>query len=182
MHKCYHPDQFINELLRIVKNISIVNIILLHCDELKNIKMKIQLLLVIIALSIFEVNVAQIRVNGYVEIGYITERSALNQIGEVVTLYYPNAGYSDLTLNFSRKGWGVEQQIYNVFGHSRGSRTFKPLDILYKTRLKYKWKGISIGYEHMCLHPIINQHNELEIITRRRSHDKLFLRFNFGNF
>ena len=138
--------------------------------------------LLFILLVLFSIeSFSQIKTNGYVEIGWLNERFALNNSGNVDYLLYKNAGYSEIELKFNLKNIYLEQNLYNIFTFPDNGFTFNPKEINYVTRLYYKLKVLDLGVEHACLHPIINQHNDIETITRRQSHDKIFLRFNFGN-
>ena len=123
---------------------------------------------------------AQIKVKCSIEMGYLNESTSLNNDGSFIQYESGNALYCDIIADFSIKRFHLKQQLYNVFCYD-GSYSFKPMEILYKTRFYYKYKFFSGGIEHMCLHPIINQHNTLDQITRRASHDKIFLRFTFEN-
>lgn len=143
------------------------------------------ILILSILLSCYFVD-AQIKVKCDIEIGYLNENISLNFVkaypldGFELQYNSGHVSYCDLVGEFSFKNIHLEQQIYNVFGHKNGY-TFAALEILYKTRLYYKYKAFSGGFEHMCLHPIINQHNEISSITRRGSYDKIFIRFTFSN-
>jgi len=138
-------------------------------------------LILILALSIAsQLVLSQIKVQGFAEIGYLDERVSLNKDGYVFNLDNRGSLYSDITLDFSWQKIHLEQQIYNIFKYIDG-RSFRPIDVVYRTRVYYKIKFLAIGYDHMSSHPIIAQHNEIEPITRRMSHDKIFIRLTFGN-
>ena len=159
-------------------------------------KTKIIILFLFINVNLY----SQVKVSGYIETGYYGIQNSLNQ-----TYFDINGGtndgftninymsryeniirfdkknmYADIALKLSYKNIYLEQNLLTSFQYEDGY-SFTPLEISYKTRLYYEWKSFIIGIEHMCLHPIINEHNEIEFITRRLSHDKIFLRFNFGN-
>ena len=129
---------------------------------------------------------AQIKVKCDVEIGYLNDKYSLNIVdtypldGFEVQYKSGNVLYCDIIADFSMKRFHIEQQIYNIFSYNDGY-SFSPLEILYKTRIYYKYKSFSGGIEHMCLHPIINQHNKIRVITRRGGYDKIFIRFTFEN-
>ncbi len=142
------------------------------------IKKIILILFLSIALKAF--SIAQIKVKCDVEIGYLNNKYSLNEDGFFVQYKSGDVLYCDIIADFSIKRFHVEQQIFNMFSFD-GGHSFKPMEILYKTRLYYKYKSFLGGIEHMCLHPIINQHNTLDLITRRASHDKIFIRFTFEN-
>ncbi len=161
-------------------------------------------LIIVIIASIIAINLkAQIKVNGYIETGLTGYQYSVNAINQDIRMNYVKDGttyvnledadkggifrlnntecmYSEIVLNFSYKNIYLEQTLYNIFTYSGNGYTFKPLEVLYSTRLYYKYKFLEIGGEHMCSHPIINQHNEIEPVTRRMSHDKLFIRFTFN--
>lgn len=122
---------------------------------------------------------AQIKIVGFVEIGYLNEKSSLNAGNSAFQYKTGNAMYSDITIDFSIKRIHFEQQIYNVF--SPDNIGFSVMEIIYKSKLYYNYEPFIIGCEHMCLHPIINQHNELPFLTRRGSFNKIFIRFTFNN-
>lgn len=142
--------------------------------------MKKSLLVLFIILSIN--SFSQINTNGYVEIGYIDEKISLNENQFITRLKNENCGYSNIVINFEYKGFNLNQELYNIFVYPGNGLSFKPFEIAYKTRLYYRIKKFDFGLEHLCMHPIISQHNELEQITRRQSYNKIFLRFSFGNF
>ncbi len=129
---------------------------------------------------------AQIKIKGFIETGYLNARSSLNIVdtypldGFQVQYKSGNAFYCDIIADFSIKKFHIEQRLFNMFSYVDG-RTFKAMEILYRSRIYYAWEFIQIGYEHMCLHPIINQHNKIDVITRRRGHDKIFIKFTFEN-
>ena len=122
---------------------------------------------------------AQLKIKGFIETGYFREGISINNDGVLSDYDNENVLYSDIVFDLSIKNVHLEQQIFNVF--DRGKPLFSVISILYKTRAYYKWKSFSLGYEHMCLHPIISQHNELPLSTIRASHNKIFLRFTFEN-
>jgi len=154
-------------------------ILVVYLHKLKYEIMK-KLFFILTSLIVLQSVNGQIKVRGFVEAGYLNETYALNNEGYVSYYQSGNALYSDITLDFSLKNVHLETQLFNVFDYQDG-KAFSVAEIEYKTRLFYKWKFLAIGYEHSCLHPIINQHNELPQITRRGSHDKIFLRFTFNN-
>lgn len=128
---------------------------------------------------------AQIKIKCDIETGYLNDKYSLNLVdtypldGFEVQYNSGHVLYCDVIADFSIKKFHVEQQIYNVFSYEDYS--FSPLEIVYKTRIYYKHKSFSCGYEHMCLHPVINQHNQISVVTRRGSYDKVFVRFTFEN-
>jgi nitrate reductase gamma subunit len=137
-------------------------------------------LLISLLLSVVLQNVnSQIKTNGFIETGYLSGAQSMKYDG-IATYEYPeNTFYADVNLTFKLKHVYLEQQLFNVFNY-KGGKTFSVIEIEYKTRIYYKWKALKIGYEHMCLHPIINQHNEIPKLTRRASHDKIFIRLTFN--
>jgi len=157
-------------------------------------------IIAIILMSLMCINSnGQIKTSGYIEIGWLSDQSSINETHykttggsndgftdisnikrfENIIRYDKNSFYADIVLLFKFKKIHLEQTLYSSFNYENGC-SFKPLEIKYQTRLFYKMKSFKIGYEHMCLHPIINQHNELLKITRRASHDKIFIRYTFN--
>ena len=124
---------------------------------------------------------SQIKTNGFIEIGYLDEKISLNEYQYITRLKNENSAYSKFSINFNYKNFSVEQELYNIFIYPGNGISFKPMEIKYRTKIYYKIKMFDLGVEHMCMHPIIAQHNELEQVTRRQSQNKIFLRFNFGN-
>ena len=123
---------------------------------------------------------AQIKIVCDIEAGYLNDKYSLNNDGFFIQYKSGNALYCDIIADFSIKRFHLKQQIYNVFTYEDG-HSFSPMEILYKTRFYYRYKSFSGGIEHMCLHPIIKQHNILPLVTRRASYDKIFIKFTFEN-
>lgn len=138
-----------------------------------------KLFIYLLLLTACKSSYAQIKTSGFVEVGYLNETLALNTNGFVSNYQSGDVLYSNITLNFMLKDINLETELYNVFFYEDG-KTFNVSEIKYRTRVYYKFKCLSLGYEHLCLHPIINQHNELSAVTRRTSHDKVFLRYTFN--
>lgn len=131
----------------------------------------------LISLSAF----AQIKTKGFVEIGAMQEREALNHSGFVFTMDRPNVAFGTVNLEFVYKKFHFENEIVNILSYPDDSYSFGVLEVQYKTKAFYKFsKKFRVGFEHLCIHPIINQHNEIEIVTRRTSYNKVFFRFSFG--
>jgi hypothetical protein len=135
------------------------------------------ILFVLISLN----SISQIKTNGYIEIGYLDEKISLNEAQYITRLKNENSMYSEFLINFNFKNFNLEQELYNIFIYPGEGTSFKPLEIKFRTKLYYKIKMFDIGLEHICMHPIISQHNEIQMVTRRQSQNKIFIRFNFGN-
>lgn len=168
--------------------------------------MKTKLVILIVCVFILEYSEAQIKVSGFIETGYLSESYSMNKnelrivgnpimklidgkkqlvpdldyVGNITNLRHSKCMYSDITLVFNWKWFTLEQEIYDIFSYE-GGHTFKPLEIHYTTRIYADYKFIRVGYEHLCLHPIINDLNKFERVSRRSSYDKIFIRFSFNN-
>lgn len=140
-----------------------------------------KLILILIVLVVFKANAQDnLQVNGFVETGYLKESMVTNENTVLQAVDYPNAFYTDILFDFSIKGFHMEQQIYNIFTYPGSGYTFKPHEIRFITRLYYTHKAFTIGVDHMCLHPIIVNHNDDPVVTRRGNHDKIFIRYTFN--
>ncbi len=163
-------------------------------------------ILIILCFFAFQVE-GQIKVSGYIRVGYLKESYSLNKyewrevgdpiirivdgneieipniayVGNVTRLENYKCMYSDVTLAFNWKWFTLEQKLYDVFTYE-GGHTFKPLEIHYTTKFYWKWKFLKIGYEHLCLHPIVNNLTKFEKVSRRSSYDKIYVEFNFNNY
>ena len=124
---------------------------------------------------------SQIITSGKVEMGWLQESNSINDSYYVNQVIYKSAGYSDIRLLFCLKKIKLDQQVFTIFGEQQDDLTFKAFEIKYSTRIYYDFGQIKVGGEHMCLHPIINNHNQLEQSTRRVSFNKLFIQLSFGN-
>ena len=157
-------------------------------------------LLLLITISSF----GQIKFNGSIEGGYYTHRKTLSNVFEaknqeydfysntfstiseptinqsLIQQHYANHMYIELQFNAEYKGFNFSQNIFNIGTYEGEGYTITPLDIMYTTRLSYKWKSFELGAEHMCTHPIVSNMNDNLGITYRESYDKVFVKFNFG--
>ena len=61
--------------------------------------------------------------------------------------------YSDIKVGLNYKSIYLYQNIQNYFGMNNIT-SYKPYQIIYITTLEYKYKMVSLIYEHMCNHPI----------------------------
>lgn len=61
--------------------------------------------------------------------------------------------YSDIKIGLNYKNFYFYQNIQNYFGMNNIT-SYKPYQIIYITTLEYKYKRVSLIYEHMCNHPI----------------------------
>jgi hypothetical protein len=124
--------------------------------------------------------VGQIKNNGSIEIGWINGRETIHQ-NELYNarFIYPDASfYGNINLDFSYKFINFTQSINNVFCYKQG-KSFSPIDVEFISVLGFTYKRFSIGYQHSCLHPIINQVSDVENLWRRGNEDRIYLKFKW---
>ena len=127
---------------------------------------------------------AQLKVNGSVESGYYDNYTTIF-VGKVANKY-KNTGsaYSDIKIKLNYKGFNLEQSVLGTYMYEEGF-SFTPLDMIFTTNINYKYKSWSIGWEHMCFHPLVNSYNEFYdfdapfITYKRASHDKVYIKLEF---
>jgi hypothetical protein len=145
--------------------------------------MKRKLLFIIWAILIIATTndvFSQIENHGNIELGW---KDGLYQYfydhNRVSQFQFPaNSFYADINLNFKWKFLAFNQVIGNNFYYKQG-RTFKPIDVEFKSTLSLDFDKIEIGYTHLCLHPVIGEKNDLEYGYRRNSEDCIFIRFKW---
>jgi len=149
-------------------------------------------LIIAVLTFVFTVNgLSQIKFNGYIEGGYYTHKKSFSNIyyensesgfvNEISSQTYLNHMYIEAGFNVKYKGFNLEQTFFNIGTYKGSGYTITPLDIMYTTRLYYKWNVLQLGVEHMCTHPIISNQIDPSGVTYRESYDKIFLKFTFGN-
>ena len=88
--------------------------------------------------------------------------------------------YSNVKLGFTYKKFTFKQNIENWMGYTPGNTTFNVKQITFTTGFYYELPlGITAGYEHMCLHPLINDpilQYTSNTVFYRASYDKLFIK------
>ena len=170
---------------------------------MKNIKILLTVLILLLPYIMY----SQLNITGYIETGYLKENLSLNKltiikpgesfpteikglitniegreiISNIISLDYDNYLYSEINIGLNWKWFTLEQKIYDIFCYDGKGYTFRPLEIMYTTTLYWDWKMLRVGYSHMCAHPIGNEHNSSQAITRRSSYDKIYLRITFSN-
>ena len=85
--------------------------------------------------------------------------------------------YSEIILGARYKGFTISTSVLNVFGDFQKT-TFTPYQTEYIFKINYTFNKFTIGYEHMCSHPIVNS---LVVETSndfRASFDKLYIKID----
>ena len=136
----------------------------------------------ILMISIPILSQKKLEISGFVETGWLNNIWAIQDKSEVhiYAINNPVSMYATVFLKFSyKKVIHYENTIINTFEYTKG-RSFSVIDAEFVSKLYYNNGGIfSIGYEHYCLHPLVNQFNELKVLQRRGSGDKIFIKFKF---
>lgn len=124
----------------------------------------------------------QIEFDGSIELGAIDDRLSLMEGNYLRTYKDGIVPYSNVLLEFSIRRLIFEQSIGTTFTYEEGY-TFKPLEIKYISSLHYDLDRLSLGASHMCLHPIIDQTQDVYDGAikniRRQSFTKIYLKFYF---
>lgn len=125
--------------------------------------------------------IGQIKVKGYIEAGYYQEASSLRNAStlDIDRLIYEGCMYTEVFLHLHWRNIHVEQNIKDISKYKEGY-SLDIMEIAYNLRMYYSYKNIGVGYEHECIHPVTNVHNTTPLLTRRGSHNKIFIRLNFG--
>lgn len=135
--------------------------------------------LIIILLLFPLISLSQIKVSGYFDAGYINETVTVSGKQSRQKYLKDNAMYSDIHVSVRLKRFEIKQSMMNVFEYYEGS-SFDPIYIKYTTSGMYNYKRMSLGIEHMCLHPIIASYRYDMSNQLKGSCDKIFVRVRFG--
>jgi hypothetical protein len=124
---------------------------------------------------------AQIKCTGSLETGWVDCREYVFQDSMYMAKYkYPGASfYGNVNLNFTWKFITFTQELNNTFCLKPKMNSFSPIDIEYKSTINLTYKQFSIGYEHSCLHPVLNERLDMYRNWRRASGDRIFIKFNW---
>jgi hypothetical protein len=120
------------------------------------------------------------KVGADVEIGYIDQRRAMYDYREGFTLQQ-GPFYSDITLKTTIfNDFHVDFGVFNSFKKSDKSlHGFRPLQTEYSTSVYYKLNNLTVGYKHLCSHPVINDPPDYKDVFYRSSYDKVYLKYSF---
>jgi len=129
---------------------------------------------------------SQVNISGSVELGGIEDKWSMTEENYLRTYSDSWVAYAEIQFNFEWKNINLEQTLFNTFdggGDFKEDFTFRPLEITYKTKIYYQIKQLSLGMEHLCMHPIINQTNDVYEnsinAVRRQSWNKFFVKYEF---
>ena len=86
--------------------------------------------------------------------------------------------YTNITIGANYKNIYILSNIENYFGHISG-KNFRPYQVIYTMSVQYKYKSLTLSYEHMCSHPIVSKQSIDYIFNSsflRQSSDKITLK------
>jgi hypothetical protein len=127
-----------------------------------------------------------LKISGYFDTGWKPSckyrvYNNLDDNNDIVMYEYPsNTIYTDINVKIKLTKWLYAEHflIYNFY-HETG-KSFTPIDIKSIVRFVFKFKNIELGGEHFCLHPVINNYQNLPGSYLRGSGDKIYIKININ--
>ena len=124
---------------------------------------------------------AQIKTGGSIETGWINGNTTLHNISREGGIIYKLPDYSfyaDVRIDFKYKFINFSTIMENTFFYEYGF-SMSPLSINYVFDFSLKHKRMEIGYSHSCLHPVVSQRSDLNMVFVRGGFDKIYFRFKW---
>jgi hypothetical protein len=130
--------------------------------------MKILLLLFLSMLSL--VSVSQIKFSSYIESGYEDRNITILKDPWPTSFELHNMMYGILSIGANYKGLSLYTNT-KTYMKPESFVSYNPLLVEYRLGVSYKYKKLSLGYEHLCAH-------QIEGSQYHEAYDKLSIRLD----
>lgn len=123
---------------------------------------------------------AQVKFDGYVNIGWTQWSKSVNKKFEIAAVgsHGLKSLFSELQISGNWKDLKLSTNIFTFMNKSR-SIYFRPTNIDFTISLEYTKKWFKIGAAHQCSHPVISNYVETQEAFYRGSYDRVYIGVKF---